>query len=561
MNKLTIRRLTHAIYDFLAIKSPYLSMACFDYFKYKGNDALFERKMDPLNQFFNPIIAGFYPDPSFCKKGDTYYLVTSSFSVFPGVPIFTSKDLASWTQIGHVLDRPSQLNLDGLGISHGIYAPAIRFNPYNDTFYMITTSVQGIGNFYVKTSDPSLGWGDPIVLPQVTGFDPSFFFNPDGKTGYIVECASPKGGPNYEGERAIHLHHFDVKNDCIVGDPVEILRSGVRPEEKPIWIEGSHLYNINGFYYLSCAEGGTSLEHSQVILRSKSPLGPYEVYENNPILTQRDLPEERNDKITSTGHADMLQKNDGSWWAVFLGIRPYDYEMSNTGRETFMLPVEWVNGWPIILPQGKQVPIVVDKPGLTPALRPTTGNFESFDTFDSDTLDYSWVMIRTPREEWYSIENGRLILTPRQINTDEINNPSALLRRQQHTSFETETKMEFTPASASDFAGFTLFQNEKFHFVFGKTIIDNQVLLVVNRIEGDTRELLATVAISRRESRKPVYLKIRGDGAYYDFLYSLDGTEWVALIEKADGRNLSTRRAGGFIGTLIGLYTTSSFRL
>ena len=234
---------------------------------------------------------------------------------------------------------------------------------------------------------------------------------------------SPLGGPNYEGERAIHLHHFDVANNKIVGDPVEIVRSGARPEDKPIWIEGPHLYYVNGYYYLSCAEGGTSLDHSQVIFRSKSPLGPWEAYENNPILTQRDLPEERSDKITSTGHADMIQKDDGSWWAVFLAIRPYEFYMSNTGRETFLLPVEWVDGWPIILPQGEQVPIVVDKPGLTPALRPTTGNFESFDTFDSDTLDYSWVMIRTPREEWYSIENGRLILTPRPINTDEINNP------------------------------------------------------------------------------------------------------------------------------------------
>ena len=161
----------------------------FVYFKYEGKDAVYDEAIDPYKQFFNPIIAGYYPDPSICRKEDTYYLVNSSFGYFPGVPIFTSKDLVNWTQIGHVLDRPSQLNLVTQGISSGIFAPAIEYNPYNDTFYMITTDVGGKGNFFVKTKDPLQGWSDPILLPEVKHIDPSFFFDDDGK-GEIADVVA-----------------------------------------------------------------------------------------------------------------------------------------------------------------------------------------------------------------------------------------------------------------------------------------------------------------------------------------------------------------------------------
>ena len=140
--------------------------ATFTYFNYKGNDTRFDKKIDPTSQYLNPILAGFYPDPSFCRVGDKFYLVNSSFAFFPGVPIFESDDLVNWQQIGHVLDRPSQLPLDGQGVSRGIFAPDIKYNPKNKTYYMITTSMR-MGNFFVKTKDPHAGWSDPIRLPQI----------------------------------------------------------------------------------------------------------------------------------------------------------------------------------------------------------------------------------------------------------------------------------------------------------------------------------------------------------------------------------------------------------
>jgi alpha-N-arabinofuranosidase len=259
--------------------------AKFSSFSYSGNDARYDKKIDKNNQYLNPILSGFYPDPSICRKGDTYYLVNSSFSFFPGIPTFVSKDLVNWTQIGSVLDRKSQLPLEHQGVSRGIFAPAITYNEKNKTFYMITTNV-GAGNFFVKTKDPAKGWSEPIYLRQVNGIDPSFFFDKDGK-GYIVNNAEPDGGHSYEGERAIHIHQFDVKGDSIFGSEKEILRSGTHVQKNPIWIEGPHLFRVGNYYYLMCAEGGTGDWHSEVILRSKNPMGPFEEYAGNPILTQR----------------------------------------------------------------------------------------------------------------------------------------------------------------------------------------------------------------------------------------------------------------------------------
>lgn len=153
------------------------SEARFEFFHYQGEDSRFNHSFDSAHEYLNPIIAGFYPDPSICRKGEDYYLVNSSFAYYPGIPIFHSRDLVNWEQIGHVLDRPSQLQLDSIRLDGGIYAPAITYNPFNNTFYLVTTCVDGIGNFIVKTQNPHQGWSKPIPLPKVGGIDPSLFFS------------------------------------------------------------------------------------------------------------------------------------------------------------------------------------------------------------------------------------------------------------------------------------------------------------------------------------------------------------------------------------------------
>ena len=281
----------------------------------------------------NPVIPGFHPDPSVVRVGDDFYLVTSSFEFFPGVPIFTSRDLVHWRQLGHVLTRESQLPLQKARPSGGIYAPTLRY--HDGTFYMITTNVDGGGNFLVTAKDPAGPWSEPVWLPDFGGIDPSLFFDDDGTVYLTGQGSGSPGQP-----RGIYQTTLDVKTGKLLG-PLRLVwdRTGTR------YPEGPHLYKIRGRYYLMIAEGGTEYGHMVTIARSDSPWGPFEACPRNPILTHRQT--ENDMPVQGTGHADLVEAADGSWWMVFLAFRPVSGYWHHLGRETFLAPVTWdADGWP-----------------------------------------------------------------------------------------------------------------------------------------------------------------------------------------------------------------------
>lgn len=534
--------------------------AHYRYFKYTGNDKRFDKTIDEDHQYLNPIIAGFAPDPSICRKGGTYYMVCSSFTFFPGVPIYTSKNLTEWHHLGYVLDRESQLPLAGQPVSGGIFAPAISYNEKNKTFYMITTNV-GTGNFYVKTKDPAKGWSDPVYLRGVGGIDPSFFFDRDGRA-YIVNNDAPSGQPHYEGERSIWIHEFDVRGDSLIGEPKEILRGGTHVRENPIWIEGPHIFREGKWYYLMCAEGGTCDQHSEVVLRAKSPMGPWEEYaEGNPILTQRTgLAPDRPDIVTSAGHADIVRTPKGEWYAVFLACRPYEGDYYNTGRDTYMLPVTWRDGWPVILDKGLPVPTVAGRPKEYAGQKRTTenlmtGNFSYTDRFDGDRLSLRWNFLRH-EEPFYGLGDGGLTIRPMSGSIYRRDPMSAIFCHQQHTGFTAETELTYTPQTESDLAGMVLLQNEEYNFVFGKTVVGGRTAVTLRRAEK-TVVSVATAFLTAGEAAQPLRLKVEGHGRYYDFMYAAGEGGWQLLARGVDAVNLSTNRSGGFIGACIGLYATT----
>ena len=210
----------------------------FSNFVYQGDDDVYKNYPLEENEFYSPILQGCYPDPAITRKGDDYYLVCSSFAMFPGVPIFHSKDLVNWTDLGGVLDNPETFDTHDCGISAGVYAPGITYNPYNNTFYMITTAFTGgLNNIIVKTKDPKKGWGDPIKL-AFGGIDPSIFFDEDGKA-YIVHNDAPDPGKElYNGHRVIKVWEYDVEKDQVIeGTDKIIVNGGVDLAQKPIWIE------------------------------------------------------------------------------------------------------------------------------------------------------------------------------------------------------------------------------------------------------------------------------------------------------------------------------------
>lgn len=531
-------------------------LARFSWFEYEGRDPVFDHYRPNEHEYQNPVIAGFYPDPSILRVGADYYLVTSTFSFYPGVPIFHSRDLVNWRQIGNVLDRPSQLDLEGLDISEGIYAPALRY--HEGTFYLLTTLVGKGGNFIVTADHPAGPWSDPVWLPEVVGFDPSIFFDDDGRA-YIVNNGDPAYTPLYQGHKAIWIQEFDLAEMKTVGERRVIVDGGVEISKEPIWIEGPHIHKVDGVYYLIAAEGGTAEDHSEVVFRSDHVFGPFIPNENNPILTQRHLDPGRVHPITSTGHADIVQTPEGEWWTVFLGTRPYEGDLYNTGRETFMMPLEWRDGWPTVVGGTDPLPFVHRKPNLPPsdpAETPLTGNFVIRDNFDVPELAPYWMFIRTPRERWYMIDDRGLHIEARAVDIGGRGQPSFIGRRQQHTHATATVKLRFNPAEDGDRAGLVAFQNDDFYLFIGVSMRHGAVAMEAERKAGGEAEVIASEAVDIGTD-EPAYLRIDADGGVYRLSYSLDGEDWRTLVGDVDGRILSTRMATGFVGTMIGMYAAT----
>ena len=520
----------------------------FEWFEYSGRDSTFSAPL-PAGSFHNPILAGYYPDPSVVRVEDKYYLVNSSFAHWPGIPIHESTDLVHWTLIGHALSDPKKLSFDGLNISRGVFAPSIHF--HQGKFYIINTLVDAGGNFFVTADNPRGPWSDPVWLKEIDGIDPSFFFDDDGKA-YILNNGPPEGTPLYNGHRAIWIQEFDIAGNKLIGPRKVIVNGGTDLSKKPIWIEGPHLYKVKGVYYLMCAEGGTERNHSEVIFRGKSPWGPFEPSRNNPILTQRDLPADRPDPVTNAGHADLVQMKDGSWWALFLASRPYKDYLFNTGRETWLLPVQWKSGWPVILEHGKTVPYVVRGPKV---LQPKElidadllgGNFTRRDDFDMVEPGHEWLQIHVPKQNWYELLNSNLVIHPLPVNLDQKTNASFYARRQSHLRFAATA--EFAPPRfPGTAAGLAAYQNENYWYFFGARRVEGKLQLFLERHAGKNHDVVKTATVDPIAALR---LMMNGDGARYSFFYDA-GNGWQALQDQDDGSMLSTEIAGGFVGTVLG---------
>ncbi|WP_045739072.1 glycoside hydrolase family 43 protein [Xanthomonas sp. MUS 060] len=525
----------------------------FDWFAYRGNDAVFDAPLPP-GHYRNPVLAGFYPDPSVTRVGAHYYLVNSSFAYFPAIPVFESRDLVHWRQIGNVVERPEQLDFDGLDVSRGMFAASIA--QHEGRFYVVGTAVDSGGNFIATSDDPAGPWSPLYWLPDIDGIDPSLFFDEDGNA-YLLNNGPPVGTPRYTGHRAIWMQRFDLTRMQPVGPRQVLVDGGADPASKPIWIEGPHLYKHDGWYVLSCAEGGTAAQHSQVVLRSRAPWGPYLPAPHNPILTQRDLPAGRAHPVSNAGHADLVEGSDGRWWAVFLASRPYAQNRYNTGRETFLLPVTWRAGWPSILPAGQPIPYVAPGPATlddthAADIAPLSGNFLWRDDFDAPQRDRRWLLLRTPKRTWLDLRTrpGWLTLQPDTQGLQDSGNPAFLAYRQQHTRFEASVALQL-PTPPGVIAGLAAFQNANAWYVLGVHRHGGSIEAFIEKCDGKSSHVLARTTL---QAKGVVRLKIAGDGGHYSFATASEGQDWRWLRRNDDAAMLSTALAGGFVGTMLGPY-------
>ncbi|SFF16993.1 alpha-N-arabinofuranosidase [Paenibacillus algorifonticola] len=502
-----------------------------------------------MRKFQNPVLPGFYPDPSAIRVGEDYYLVTSSFEFFPGVPIFHSKDLVNWRQIGHVLDRPSQLNLDAIAPSRGIWAPTLRY--HNGIYYMITTFVDNdkeCHNFYVTATDPAGSWSDPVWLEDAPGIDPSLFFDEDGKV-YYTGNRFPPDGQLYPKHMDIWLQELDLTSGKLIGPKTSIWQGALKVAHAQ---EGPHLYKIGNWYYLLIAEGGTGHTHAITIARSESVAGPYEGYKGNPILTHRHLG--RSYPIVNVGHGELIETQHGDWWMLCLASRPYGGYFRNLGRETFLVPVVWEREWPVVNP-GKGI---LEQEALAPNLPETPWpQLPARDDFDQPELSPIWNFLRTPRGDFWSLTEKpgslRLKLKPDSIASDS--NPSFVGRRQQHMNFRAETTMKFAPEQTGDVAGIVLLQNADFQFraEYGSYNGITEIRLTERR-QGEE-----TVLAASPFSGNSLEWKAEALGQSYSFFWREAGTHnWLPLGGEADGTLLSTDKAGGFTGAYMGMYAAST---
>jgi xylan 1,4-beta-xylosidase len=490
--------------------------------------------------FSNPVIAGFHPDPSVCRVGPDFYLVTSSFEYFPGVPIFHSRDLVHWRPIGHVLTRKSQLDLHRIRASGGIYAPTIRHA--RGRFYVITTHVGGGGNFFVTAKRPEGPWSEPVWL-DADGIDPSLSFV-DDKVYYT------RNGKGADFDHPVIVQTtLDVKTGKLLGRPRPIWAG-----TGGIWPEAPHLYKIGTTYYLMIAEGGTGYGHTEIIARSSAPFGPFDACPSNPIVTHRDRPRH---PIQALGHADLVELSDGTWWAVLLGIRPRNGRHHHLGRETFLSGVTWTrDGWPVIGDRGR-IELEMPGPGLDAAPVPLPER----DDFDDPKLDPVWSFLRNPypRDGSLRARPGFLRLIGSRVTLDDVDSPALLVRRQQHFDLCCRTSLDFSPSRSHEEAGLTVRANESFHYDLAVRLEESgREAVLRSRVRGVSR-ILARHPLGAG----PIEIELSATAERYTF--RAGATDALATLGSLPTRNLCTERIEAcgqnhFTGTCIGLYATGNGR-
>ncbi|KAI9044349.1 glycoside hydrolase family 43 protein [Aspergillus affinis] len=509
--------------------------------------------------YTNPILPGFNPDPSIIRVDDSFYLVTSSFEYFPAAPIYHSTDLIQWKLIGHALTRPSQLQVQTPEPGGGVWATTLRH--HNGVFYIIAACFSRYRpqeddrvwprGFYVRTTDiwDETSWSEPVFFDQV-GFDQDLFWDSD-ETVYLSSTHRKLlRTPNANlKDFAIHIVTVDLATGNSTSEPKLIRESssGVA--------EGSHIFKRGKYYYLFTAEGGTESGHCEWVSRSAvSPFGPWELGPNNPLW--------RNgvqDEVQNTGHADLVEDAKGQWWAVLLGVRPVmrdgRWEESVFGRETFLVPVTWVDDWPVFN-GGEKITLQVDGPRLYPFEHPVPWK----DDFSSSSLQLGWYRKNTPVKTDYSLAErpGYLRLHGGPYNLSVPACPTLFLRKQTHRYCTWETRLSFRPTSVQTEAGTTVWWNYFTYSSIGIRVSptgqDSTRIVRFRPAEGKTVDLELASSAS-----DVIFVIECGDAYRFGFKEvgvngDQDSVHWIGEVMNQAMAEASLPVGAPFTGMMLGLY-------
>lgn len=470
----------------------------------------------------NPVVKGFYPDPSVCAANGKFYMVCSSFQYFPGVPLFESSDLVNWKQIGYVLTRKSQVMLHKINSSGGVFAPTIRFN--NGRFYMVTTNDTTHQNFYVYTDDIYGEWSESIYVDQ-GGIDPSLFFE-DGRTYFM------SNGFDDEGKSGVIQCEINIETGEKLSPSKCIWQgSGGRYPESP------HMYKINGSYYLMAAEGGTEYGHMITYARADSVWGEFKGYEKNPVLTNRNKAPYI---IQGIGHGDLVQDYNGEWHILCLGFRQIHMwaPFHTLGREVFMIPVTFgEDGW-----------FTAGKDGTADDLYEIKGDFNQDEktlyTFQNTSWNIEWCYMRHPHFENYELSENKAVLHGTDVTLEEVDSPTFIAMRQRDFDFTLKTMVTTDCGEA----GVTVYSCENEHYDIALRENNGNYEAVLKLNIGDIKHEQTCIPVSSDK----IHIIIKASSVYYDF-FILDNDREIHL---GGGRSkyLSSEVSEGFTGVMLGLY-------
>lgn len=525
--------------------------------------------MGNTNKIINPIIPGFYPDPSICRVGEDFYLVCSSFELCPGIPVFHSRDLAHWEQICNAMTPENGFHVEKEAMISGVMAPTIRY--HEGTFYIINANFCDRGNYIVTAKDPAGPWSEPHWLDDVPGIDASIFFDNDGKA-YIMGTGNVWDNGAGEMERGIWLAEYDIREFRMIGEPVTIFNSALRGAASP---EAPHLYHIGDYYYLIIAEGGTEHYHSVVVARSRELFGFYEGNPANPVLTHRHMG--FHSPIINVGHADLVELPDKSWYAVMLASRLIEGECKNLGRETFLCPVIWERDWPVFAPETGKVEWEYPAAESLPWTE-TAGKCERED-FSDEALGLDWVFWGTPYERFYELKDGKLSL--RCIHQGLVNelrpmcfgadpskeNFAGIIGKRQCQPYSRVTcSMDFVPHE-KETAGLAVIQASNHQFHLERALQDGRSVVRCVCCSADFNHPPYFPGFESTTSKRVtaqaewedahIVLQIEMNGEDFRFRYGASEDELIELSAE-DGRLINPEKVGCMSGTLLGMYASGN---
>lgn len=485
----------------------------------------------------NPVLSGFNPDPSICRVNDDYYMVTSSFTWYPGIPIYHSKDLVNWEVIGHAIDRPDMIDMNGLNDNDGIWAVTIRY--HNGIFYLITTAHKNGENFYITATDPKGPWSAPVWLKDAAGIDPSLFWDDDGRCYYTGNFWDFK--KSWPAQCAVWMQELDLSQGKLVGER-KILTYG--HANNATYAEGPHIYKIDGKYLLLMAEGGSSYHHAITAHHSKSLWGPYVAAKVNPVLTHRHLGSKC--PLQALGHADLVQTQKGEWYSVFLGKRMLN-EYNPLARETFMCKVEFEDSTPIFNPGMGMILPKQERPDLpwTPVkAKPARDNF------DSPTLGSEWYFVRIPQKAFHNLINSQLALTLQPEIVDSLVNSAMIIQKTKHHQFKATTLLNFQTKKDNEQAGLILYRTANGYYSLLK---DKSGIALIKKHLGK-REIIEHIPYNKQE----VFLSVAVNGTEIQFSFGETQEHMTNIGGIQNVAPLSDNKFNKFNGTGVGVYATSN---